>query len=64
MLINRAYMFRLYPADEQKIFINKCIGCSRFIYKSLCSEIYYIENKIKLNFIDIKKVKRTTIYKI
>jgi len=28
----KAYKFRLYPNDEQKILINKCIGCSRFVY--------------------------------
>ena len=36
----RAYKFRLYPNDEQRILINKTIGSSRFIYN------YYL-NKMK-----------------
>ena len=36
----RAYKFRIYPTDEQKIFINKTFGCSRYVYN------YYL-NKIK-----------------
>ena len=38
----RAYKFRLYPNDEQKILINKTFGSSRFVYN------YYL-NKIKDN---------------
>ena len=36
----KAYKFRIYPTDEQKIFINKTFGCSRYVYN------YYL-NKIK-----------------
>lgn len=36
----KAYKFRIYPTDEQKIFINKTLGCSRYVYN------YYL-NKIK-----------------
>ena len=28
----KAYKFRLYPNDNQKILINKTFGCTRFIY--------------------------------
>ena len=28
----RAYKFRMYPNDGQKVLINKYIGCSKFIY--------------------------------
>ena len=28
----KAYKFRLYPNDEQKVLINKNFGCSRFVY--------------------------------
>ena len=28
----KAYKFRIYPSDEQRIFINKCFGCSRFVF--------------------------------
>ena len=32
MEIYRAYKFRLYPTDDQKILINKTLGCKRFVY--------------------------------
>ena len=32
MGIYRAYKFRLYPNEEQKILIHKTFGCSRFVY--------------------------------
>ena len=43
MKIMKAYKFRLYPNIEQKILINKTIGCTRFIYN------YMLEKKIKNN---------------
>ena len=33
----RAYKFRIYPNTEQRIFINKSFGCSRFVYN------YYLD---------------------
>lgn len=38
----RAYKFRLYPTNEQRIYINKNFGCSRFIFN------YYL-NEAKTN---------------
>ena len=32
MNINKAYIFRLYPNDNQKELIEKSFGCSRYIY--------------------------------
>lgn len=32
MLQHKAYKFRIYPTEEQKILIAKTIGCSRFIF--------------------------------
>lgn len=32
MLREKAYKFRLYPNKEQRILINKSIGCARYIY--------------------------------
>src|SRR5699024_764034 len=32
MLDNKAYKFRIYPNEEQKILISKTIGCSRFVF--------------------------------
>lgn len=34
----KAYKFRLYPNDDQRILINKIFGCSRFVYN------YYLDN--------------------
>ncbi|MCM3677185.1 helix-turn-helix domain-containing protein [Peribacillus simplex] len=35
MFVNKAYKFRIYPTKEQLVFINKTIGCSRFVYNFL-----------------------------
>ena len=35
----RAFKFRLYPNNEQKILINKTFGCSRFVYNCYLSKI-------------------------
>ena len=32
MKIYRAFKFRLYPTEEQRILIHKTFGCSRFVY--------------------------------
>ncbi len=32
MKIYKAYKYRLYPTEEQKILIHKTFGCSRFVY--------------------------------
>lgn len=32
MLVNKAYKFRIYPTEEQKILIAKTIGCGRFVF--------------------------------
>ena len=56
MLINKAYKFRIYPNEEQKIFINKCIGSSRFVYNYYLNkkeELY--KNNINLSLKDMKK---------
>ena len=42
MVMYKAYKFRLYPTDEQRILINKTFGCQRFVYN------YYL-NDIKNN---------------
>ena len=34
----KAYKFRLYPHEEQKILLNKTFGCQRFVYN------YYLSN--------------------
>jgi putative transposase len=30
--VHKALKFRIYPTKEQKILINKTIGCSRFVF--------------------------------
>ena len=60
MEIYRAYKFRLYPNEEQKILIHKTIGCSRFVYNyylnyqkekgiqkafNLCKDLKELENQ-------------------
>ena len=42
MIINRAYVFRLYPTREQQILINQTLGCSRLVYN------HYLNKKIEL----------------
>jgi putative transposase len=32
MLINKAYKFRIYPTIAKATFIDKTIGCSRFVF--------------------------------
>lgn len=33
--MNKAYKYRIYPAPEQKILINKTFGCVRFVYNKM-----------------------------
>ena len=49
-MIRKAYKYRIYPSNEQKIFFAKCFGCVRFFYnKSLSdmNEIYKNTGKFK-----------------
>ncbi len=60
MKIYRAYKFRLYPTEEQRILIHKTFGCSRFVYNyylnyqkekgvqktfDLCKDLKELENQ-------------------
>ena len=49
--MNKAYKFRIYPNNEQKILFAKTFGCVRFIYNRMLSDKikYYQETKQKLN---------------
>lgn len=49
--MNKAYKFRIYPNEEQRILFAKTFGCVRFIYnKMLADKIeYYNQNHQKLN---------------
>lgn len=49
-MIKRAYKYRIYPNNEQKVFFAKYFGCARFFYnKSLSdmNEIYKSTGKFK-----------------
>ena len=48
MKIYRAYKFRLYPTEEQRILIHKTFGCSRFIYNYYLN--YQKENGVQKAF--------------
>ena len=40
----KAYKFRIYSSDEQKVLLNKSIGCTRFVYN------YYLNLSIKNSY--------------
>ncbi|MFV0439707.1 MAG: helix-turn-helix domain-containing protein [Lachnospirales bacterium] len=42
--MNKAYKFRIYPNEYQKILLAKTFGCVRFIYnRMLCDKIKHYE---------------------
>ena len=50
-MANKAYKFRLYPNEEQKILFTKTFGCVRFVYnKSI------IEKKLRLPKVGLVKI--------
>ena len=54
----KAYKYRIYPTEEQKVYLNKTFGCARFIYNQMLGDRIksYQENKDK----DIKAIKYPT----
>lgn len=36
--MNIAYRFRIYPTEEQKIFLGKTFGCCRFLYNQMLND--------------------------
>ena len=36
--MNKAYKFRIYPNEEQRILIAKTFGCVRFIYNKMLGD--------------------------
>ena len=57
MIQLKAYKYRIYPTEEQKIFISKTFGCVRLVYNLILNDRIksYKENKE-----DIKKIKYPT----
>lgn len=48
----KAYKYRLYPSDEQRIQIAKTFGCCRFVYNQTLAyrkDIYEQEKKVRLH---------------
>ncbi len=54
----KSYKFRLYPNQEQRIYLAKTLGCTRFIYNQMLADRIksYEENKD----LDIKIIKYPT----
>lgn len=51
-MVQKAYEFRLYPTDEQKLQIGKTIGSSRYVYNGFLTqrkELYATE-KLSLTY--------------
>lgn len=64
MEIYRAYKFRLYPTEEQRILIHKTLGCSRFVYnyyQNLCKDLKELENQYEYFKEVVIKVKSIVI---
>ena len=38
MFFNKAYKFRIYPNEEQKVMFSKTFGCVRAIYNMMLSD--------------------------
>ena len=49
--MNKAYKFRIYPDETQRILIAKTFGCVRFIYNRMLRDKieYYHQTQKKLN---------------
>lgn len=44
----KAYKYRLLPDKSQKSYINRCVGCARFVYNNLLSDYKaQLDNKIE-----------------
>ena len=58
-MYHKAYKFRVYPTQEQKVLLNKHFGCSRFIYNHFLNlqKEHYLSNK------DNEESERVALYK-
>ncbi len=52
MKVYKAYKFRLYPTEEQRILINKTLGCKRFVYNYYLN---YLKDNNGINRFDLHK---------
>ena len=63
MEIYRAFKFRLYPTEEQRILIHKTFGCSRFVYNYYLN--YQKEKGVQRSFDlckDLKELEKSREY--
>ena len=69
MVANRAYKFRIYPNDEQKILFAKTFGCVRMVYNHWLDRKIrqYEENKTNVTYTicakEIAAMKKTEEYR-
>ncbi len=51
-MVQKAYEFRLYPTDEQKLQVGKTIGSSRYVYNGFLAqrEELYDTEKLSLTY--------------
>ncbi|MFR8654183.1 helix-turn-helix domain-containing protein [Megamonas funiformis] len=58
-LSKKAYKFRIYPSEEQKIFFAKTFGCTRFIYNQmLADKISYYKKRKECSIILLRNIKK------
>ena len=50
-IVRKGLVIRLYPTEEQKIFLNKSFGCERLFYNYLLNERneFYIKSARKMS---------------
>ncbi len=60
-MANKGYKFRLYPTPEQKSYLARCFGCSRFVYNHFLrlTTDAYAESKKHLKYGDTAKLLTT-----
>ena len=53
----KAYKYRIYPTSEQRLYLAKTFGCTRFVYNQMLADRIksYEENKD----LDIKAIKHS-----
>ena len=57
---NKAYKFRIYPTEEQALFLRKTFGCVRFVYNKMLAERKETYETLKEDKEALKKVKHPT----
>jgi len=57
---NKAYKFRIYPTEEQRILLHKTFGCVRFVYNKMLAERMDTFERMKDDKEKLKKIKHPT----